>query len=86
MIQQDRLIQEFISLVQVDSETRFEQDICVVLKEKFSALGLNVVEDDSMAKSGHGAGNLICTLGSNGQRSCDSDDFLYFPYGYCGTR
>lgn len=62
MIQQDRLIQEFISLVKVDSETRFEQDICVVLQEKFSQLGLKVVEDESMAKSGHGAGNLICTL------------------------
>ncbi|SDO08340.1 peptidase T-like protein [Paenibacillus sp. yr247] len=62
MIQQNRLVQEFISLVKVDSETRFEQDICVVLKEKFSSLGLHVMEDDSMAKSGHGSGNLICTL------------------------
>src|SRR4051812_43956480 len=62
MIRQDRLVSEFISLVQVDSETRFEGEICVVLKEKFSGLGLQVVEDDSMAKSGHGAGNLICTL------------------------
>ena len=40
MIQQDRLVEEFISLVQVDSETRFEQDICVVLKEKFSQFRL----------------------------------------------
>ncbi|MFC5447998.1 M20/M25/M40 family metallo-hydrolase [Paenibacillus aestuarii] len=62
MIEQNRLIEEFISLVKVDSETRFEQQISVVLKEKFSKLGLQVVEDDSMAKSGHGSGNLICTL------------------------
>ncbi|MBP1962051.1 M20/M25/M40 family metallo-hydrolase [Paenibacillus aceris] len=62
MIQQNRLVEEFISLVQVDSETRFEQEICAVLKEKFSRLGLTVVEDDSKAKSGHGSGNLICTL------------------------
>ncbi|NEW06166.1 M20/M25/M40 family metallo-hydrolase [Paenibacillus sp. SYP-B3998] len=62
MIQQNRLVEEFISLVQVDSETRFEQEICVVLKEKFSKLGLHVVEDDSMVRSGHGSGNLICTL------------------------
>ncbi|MDQ0898240.1 MULTISPECIES: M20/M25/M40 family metallo-hydrolase [unclassified Paenibacillus] len=62
MIQQNRLVEEFISLVQVDSETRFEQEICVVLKEKFSRLGLHVLEDNSMAKSGHGSGNLICTL------------------------
>jgi tripeptide aminopeptidase len=62
MIQKNRLIQEFISLVQVDSETRFEHEISVVLKEKFTKLGLHVIEDDSMAKSGHGSGNLICTL------------------------
>jgi tripeptide aminopeptidase len=62
MIQQDRLVQAFISLVQVDSETRFEQEISKVLKQKFSELGLKVEEDDSMGKSGHGAGNLICTL------------------------
>ncbi|MCY9664794.1 M20/M25/M40 family metallo-hydrolase [Paenibacillus alginolyticus] len=62
MIQQNRLVEEFISLVKVDSETRFEQEICVVLKEKFSRLGLHVVEDNSMEKSGHGSGNLICTL------------------------
>ncbi|MBP1988986.1 M20/M25/M40 family metallo-hydrolase [Paenibacillus eucommiae] len=62
MIQQNRLIQEFISLVQVDSETRFEQQISEVLKQKFKAAGLTVEEDDSADRSGHGAGNLICTL------------------------
>ncbi len=62
MIQQNRLVEEFISLVQVDSETKHEQSISQVLKDKFSALGLAVSEDDSQAKSGHGSGNLICTL------------------------
>jgi tripeptide aminopeptidase len=54
MIQQNRLVQQFISLVQVDSETKHEQAISQVLKDKFAALGLEVQEDDSMAKSGHG--------------------------------
>ncbi|RTE09683.1 M20/M25/M40 family metallo-hydrolase [Paenibacillus whitsoniae] len=62
MIKQERLVEEFISLVQVDSETRYEAEICKVLKQKFGALGLNVFEDDSLGRSGHGAGNLICTL------------------------
>lgn len=62
MIQQNRLVQEFISLVQVDSETKFEQEISQVLKQKFSDLGLHVIEDESATISGHGAGNLICTL------------------------
>jgi len=65
MIDSQRLVQEFIELVQVDSETRFEQQISAVLKDKFAALGLSVVEDDSMARSGHGAGNLICTLAAS---------------------
>ncbi|WP_210367272.1 M20/M25/M40 family metallo-hydrolase [Bacillus sp. REN3] len=62
MINQDRLIEEFLELVQVDSETKNEAEIAKVLKGKFSALGLKVVEDDSMERTGHGAGNLICTI------------------------
>ena len=62
MINQDRLVEEFLELVQVDSETRFEAEICKVLKEKFSALGVEVFEDDTMELTGHGAGNLVCTL------------------------
>ncbi|MCD1260718.1 M20/M25/M40 family metallo-hydrolase [Paenibacillus athensensis] len=65
MIDSQRLVQEFIELVQIDSETRFEQQISAVLKLKFEALGLSVTEDDSMARSGHGAGNLICTLAAS---------------------
>ncbi|OXM88146.1 M20/M25/M40 family metallo-hydrolase [Paenibacillus rigui] len=62
MIQEKRLVAEFIELVQVDSETRFEQEISQVLKQKFTALGLTVEEDDTAAVTGHGSGNLICTL------------------------
>jgi len=60
MIQQGRLIAEFMELVQVDSETRSEQEICQVLKRKMLELGFEVHEDDSAAITGHGAGNLIC--------------------------
>ncbi|MVP00124.1 M20/M25/M40 family metallo-hydrolase [Paenibacillus lutrae] len=66
MIQQERLIQEFVELVQVDSVTRHEQEISRVLQSKFEALGLSVVMDDAAAKSGHGAGNLICMLEASG--------------------
>ncbi|WP_342561943.1 M20/M25/M40 family metallo-hydrolase [Paenibacillus sp. FSL R7-0345] len=61
MIVRDRLIQEFMELVQVDSETGNERQIADVLKEKFSALGLTAIEDDSMERTGHGAGNLFVT-------------------------
>jgi tripeptide aminopeptidase len=62
MINQERLVNEFLELVQVDSETKYEAEICKVLKEKFSALGVEVLEDDTTDETGHGAGNLICTL------------------------
>ena len=40
MIAKDRLVNEFMELVQVDSETKHEQEISRVLKQKFEALGL----------------------------------------------
>ncbi|WP_342543531.1 M20/M25/M40 family metallo-hydrolase [Paenisporosarcina sp. FSL H8-0542] len=57
-----RLIDEFLELVQIDSETKHEQIIAPILKSKMEDLGFDVIEDDSAARSGHGAGNLIATL------------------------
>lgn len=74
MINQDRLVNEFLELVQVDSETKFETEIAKVLKEKFTALGVHVVEDDTTSQTGHGAGNLICTL----EGTKDNVDTIYF--------
>jgi tripeptide aminopeptidase len=62
VINQERLVNEFLELVQIDSETKFESEIAKVLKEKFTNLGVDVFEDDTTAITGHGAGNLICTL------------------------
>lgn len=65
MVNQERLVEEFLELVQIDSETKHEREIADVLKKKFSELGLEVVEDDAAEKTGHGAGNLVCTLAGN---------------------
>lgn len=73
MINQERLVNEFLELVQVDSETKYEAEICKVLKEKFSALGVEVFEDDTTAETGHGAGNLVCTLPATKEA-----DVIYF--------
>lgn len=62
MINHERLLNEFLELVQIDSETKYETEIAKVLKQKFSDLGVDVFEDDTTAQTGHGAGNLICTL------------------------
>ncbi|TXC93403.1 M20/M25/M40 family metallo-hydrolase [Metabacillus litoralis] len=74
MINKKRLLDEFLELVQVDSETKHEAAIAKVLKEKFSSLGLDVVEDDTMSITGHGAGNLVCTLPA----TKDGIDTIYF--------
>jgi tripeptide aminopeptidase len=73
-VNQERLINEFIELVQIDSETKHETEIAKVLADKFTRLGLDVVEDESKEQTGHGAGNLICTLKGNKQGA----DPIYF--------
>ncbi|SEN40479.1 peptidase T-like protein [Amphibacillus marinus] len=62
MVNQERLLNDFLNWVQIDSETGDESRIATVLKERLTALGLEVVEDQAKEKTGHGAGNLICTL------------------------
>lgn len=57
-----RLLEEFLELVKIDSETKNERQIADVLTEKLAALGFSVTEDDSSSKTGHGAGNLIAEL------------------------
>lgn len=74
MINEERLLNEFLELVQINSETKFETEIAKVLKQKFQALGLHVFEDDTTAVTGHGAGNLICTL----EGTKDGVDPIYF--------
>ncbi|OCA92673.1 M20/M25/M40 family metallo-hydrolase [Pseudobacillus wudalianchiensis] len=74
MINKERLLNEFLELVQIDSETKNEAAIAKVLKSKFEELGVHVYEDDSAAKTGHGAGNLICTL----EATKEGVDPIYF--------
>lgn len=61
----ERLLEEFFELVKIDSETKDERTIADVLIEKMTTLGFDVVEDDSAARSGHGAGNLIASMKGN---------------------
>ncbi|WP_017687625.1 M20/M25/M40 family metallo-hydrolase [Paenibacillus sp. PAMC 26794] len=66
MIKQQRVIDQFMELVQIDSETKNEQNISKVLKEQFADLGLHVYEDDTLEQTGHGAGNLVITWEAEG--------------------
>ncbi|MDQ0213794.1 tripeptide aminopeptidase [Oikeobacillus pervagus] len=65
MVNQERLLNEFLELVQIDSETTNEAEISKVLKKKFEDLDVHVYEDETKEQTGHGAGNLICTLDAN---------------------
>lgn len=62
MVNEERLLNTFLELVQIDSETGHEEIIQPILKHKFETLGLKVVEDQARQETGFGANNLICTL------------------------
>ncbi|SEA58163.1 tripeptide aminopeptidase [Thalassobacillus cyri] len=73
-INKERLLEEFLELVQVDSETKDEAKIAKVLKKKFTDLGLEVLEDDARNQTDHDANNLICNL----KGTKDGVDTIYF--------
>ncbi len=65
MINEARLVDEFLTLVQIDSETGHEGTIQTRLKALFESLGVEVKEDQAKEATGFGANNLICTLKGN---------------------
>ncbi|WP_226582840.1 M20/M25/M40 family metallo-hydrolase [Halobacillus litoralis] len=73
-INKERVLEEFLELVQIDSETTQEAEIAKVLKMKFEGLGLEVLEDNAAEVTGHGANNLICNL----KGSKEGVDTIYF--------
>lgn len=73
-INKERIIHEFMELVQIDSETKFETNIANILKQKFTSLGLEVLEDNAKNKTDHRANNLICNLKGN----LDDVDTVFF--------
>ncbi len=65
IVNKQRLLDEFLELVQTDSETKYEREIADLLIQKLQDIGMDVVEDSSQPRTGHGAGNLIATLEGN---------------------
>lgn len=62
MINSDRLIEEFLRLVQIDSESKEEFRIAEYLKGALEKLGARVLFDNAAEKIGGNCGNLIATL------------------------
>ena len=75
----ERLMNEFLELLQIDSETKHEGEIAAILQTKLEAMGFHVAVDESAAVTGHGAGNIIATLRHVKPGSCY---LLYGPYGH----
>ncbi len=59
MVNRQRMIDEFLELVQIDSAPRQERAIADVLQQKLSELGLEVMEDNAGEAIGGNAGNVI---------------------------
>ncbi len=57
-----RLVDEFLELVQIDSETKHEEKISPVIIEKLKEMGFEVYQDDAHTRNGHAVGNIIATL------------------------
>lgn len=70
MVKRNRLVDTFIELVKIDSESKNEEKFQAFLKEKFVSLGLDVEEDNAKATTGYGANNLLCRL--SGEKEVDA--------------
>lgn len=61
-INQERLVDEFLTLVQIDSFAGEERDVSDYLRRQLTRLGLNVMEDDAGKTIGGNAGNIIARM------------------------
>ena len=65
MVNQARVLEEFLRLVKIDSLTGEERQIADYLKRKLTELGLTVWEDTAAERLGTETGNLIARLPGN---------------------
>ncbi|MDR5659195.1 M20/M25/M40 family metallo-hydrolase [Serpentinicella sp. ANB-PHB4] len=65
MVNQERIVKEFVELVQIDGLSGKEGKISKVLQEKLKDLGLEVTIDDAGEKVGGETGNIIARLKGN---------------------
>ncbi|MBM3462919.1 MAG: hypothetical protein FJX76_12530, partial [Armatimonadetes bacterium] len=64
-VNEGRLLQNFLRLVQIPGNTRNERRIADTLKQDCTALGYEVFEDDAGQRIGGNAGNLIVNIPGN---------------------
>lgn len=67
MVNSNRVVEEFLELVKIDSVSGKERLVADYLKEKLRALGLEVHEDGAGKKVGSDTGNIIGRLPGSGR-------------------
>jgi tripeptide aminopeptidase len=65
MVNINRILEEFLALVRVDSESGKEREMADLVLAKLSGMGLKAREDSAGAKIGTGVGNIIARLPGN---------------------
>ncbi|MDQ2086127.1 M20/M25/M40 family metallo-hydrolase [Herbivorax sp. ANBcel31] len=65
MVNKDRVVDEFIQLIKIDSISLDEREMADKLRIKLLKEGFNVKEDDAANKIGGNSGNLICNIKGN---------------------
>lgn len=73
MIQRERMIQTFLDLVQLDSESKNERAVADYVTAKLQALGYTVKEDGAAEATGGNAGNVLAYKPGN----CDGKSVLF---------
>ncbi|GAA0116798.1 M20/M25/M40 family metallo-hydrolase [Clostridium senegalense] len=62
MVNKERILNEFLKYVQIDSETKNEKEFANFILNELKDLGLEVEMDDAGSKVGSNAGNVIAKL------------------------
>ncbi len=62
MINQQRLLDTFLEIVQVDSESKNERQIVDHMMKMLKGMGYEAIEDDAYSRVDVGAGNIIVTI------------------------
>lgn len=65
MINKQRLVDEFLNLVAIDSLTKQERKMADALLERLKSMGYEPYEDDTGSKIGGNAGNVVCHVKGN---------------------
>lgn len=65
MVNKQRLVEEFLELIQIDSPSSKEGAVAKILVDKLKNLGFDVYIDEAGVKAGGETGNVIATLKGN---------------------